>query len=649
MRILLVFLFIAIITATSLAQVPRQFTYQGTILENGTPLQGPVTIQVIIYDSIQGGHSLFSDQFSETIANGIFNLQIGSGLPLPPSLNFSRPCFVGVSINGGSELPRTPILSAPYSLHSTTADTALAFSGSVKGVVTNINALSGDIVLQGAGTTTVNLKEDTLVITSNAAGDTGIQGLQNLDGSLSISKPNGPIATIGIADSAITTKFLASDAVTNSRISDAAVTGGKIAQATVTTTNISTQGVSTGTVLTATGSSTPNWQLVNLASSVTGTLPVANGGTGQSAALVPGGILYGASATAAGSSQTGTTGQVLTSAGNAQPTWQTPSYVLSGTLVAFPDSNGRAGYSYTGSAEVKPTWTSASATGFTTRSAPAACVFGGKLYVIGGYNPNTGAVNSNQVFDPANGIWSSKSTSGFTARWGAAAVVFGEQIYVIGGAGTGQIVEAYNPSTDTWQTKGSLIVPAQNTSAVEVGSRIYCIGGYNPAQNPAQSNAVQSYDSSTNQWTNLQLGNVMPTARDLLTSDTLNSIVYSIGGRIGSGATTNAVEAFNPATQSWSTKTSSGLLPRWGQAHAMVNGIIYVFGGQNEGKSVQCYNPLSDSWSTLSSIGVPPSNQDVAVAVGSNIYLISSPRIPGTGIVKVFNPSGVTLYWYRKN
>src|SRR5665213_1199733 len=392
MRTIFVFLLSSLITTVLSAQIPRQLSYQGAVLENGAPFQGPATFQVSIYDSLQGGNTLFNDQLSTTVTNGIFNLQIGSGLPLPASLDFSRPYFIGVSINGSAELPRTPILSAPYALHSATADTALAFSGSVKGLVTNINGLSGSLVFQGAGTTTVNLKTDTLVISSNAKGDTGIQGVQNLDGSLAIADPNGPIATIGVADSGISTKFLASGAVTTSRISDGAVTGGKIAQATVTAENLSTQGASNGTVLTASGSSTPNWQLVNLASSVTGTLPVANGGTGQSAALVPGGVLYGASASAAGSSQAGTTGQVLTSGGSAQPTWQTPSYVLSGTLVAFPDSNGRAGYSYTGSAEVKPTWTSASATGFTPRSGPATCAFGGKIYVISGYNPSTGQV-----------------------------------------------------------------------------------------------------------------------------------------------------------------------------------------------------------------------------------------------------------------
>ena len=57
------------------------------------------------------------------------------------------------------------------------------------------------------------------------------------------------------------------------------------------------------------------------ASIITGTVAVANGGTGQSSALVAGGVVYGASTTAMAITAAGTTGQVLTSNGAGAPTW----------------------------------------------------------------------------------------------------------------------------------------------------------------------------------------------------------------------------------------------------------------------------------------------------------------------------------------
>lgn len=52
-----------------------------------------------------------------------------------------------------------------------------------------------------------------------------------------------------------------------------------------------------------------------------GTLPVANGGTGQAGALTPGGVAYGASATQMATSAAGTNGQVLLSGGTGAPSW----------------------------------------------------------------------------------------------------------------------------------------------------------------------------------------------------------------------------------------------------------------------------------------------------------------------------------------
>jgi hypothetical protein len=62
----------------------------------------------------------------------------------------------------------------------------------------------------------------------------------------------------------------------------------------------------------------------SLASNIVGTVAVANGGTGQSSALVAGSVVYGASTTAMGVTAAGTSGQVLTSQGAGTPTWTTP-------------------------------------------------------------------------------------------------------------------------------------------------------------------------------------------------------------------------------------------------------------------------------------------------------------------------------------
>ena len=76
----------------------------------------------------------------------------------------------------------------------------------------------------------------------------------------------------------------------------------------------------TGQVLLATTSSAPSWGQVSLTAGVTGTLPIANGGTNSTDTATAGGIGYG-TGTAHAYTAAGTAGQVLTSNGVSAPTW----------------------------------------------------------------------------------------------------------------------------------------------------------------------------------------------------------------------------------------------------------------------------------------------------------------------------------------
>jgi len=67
----------------------------------------------------------------------------------------------------------------------------------------------------------------------------------------------------------------------------------------------------------------PAYGKIGLTTHVSGTLPVANGGTNSTATPTAGGVAYG-TGTAYAVNTAGTSGQVLTSAGAGAPTWTTP-------------------------------------------------------------------------------------------------------------------------------------------------------------------------------------------------------------------------------------------------------------------------------------------------------------------------------------
>ena len=97
--------------------------------------------------------------------------------------------------------------------------------------------------------------------------------------------------------------------------------------------------IATGNSLISGGVSVaPSWGKIALTTHVSGTLPVANGGTGTATTPTQYGVVYASSTTAYASTAAGTSGQVLTSNGTSAPTWQ-PLAGVSGS-----GTNGYASY-----------------------------------------------------------------------------------------------------------------------------------------------------------------------------------------------------------------------------------------------------------------------------------------------------------------
>jgi len=135
-------------------------------------------------------------------------------------------------------------------------------------------------------------------------------------------------------------------------------------------------------------------------------------------------------------------------------------------------------------------------------------------------------------------------------------------------------------------------------------------------------NTNQIYNTATNKWTT---GAPMPTARFVPASAVVNNILYVIGGCNASCATGGGVlpvvEAYNPATNKWSTKAP---LPTATDSVTAVaaSGFIYVIGGYVPGpgrvSTVYRYNPALDTWSTEAPLLVAKSDVNVGL-LGSTI------------------------------
>jgi len=207
----------SLLLATTLsAQAPRTLSYQGQLNDfNGVAVNdGPHMIAVALYESDLDGASLWSETQTVQTVKGSFSLLLGGTNPIPDSIRFDKPLWLGVRVDGANELtPRTPLASAPYALNTTT-----------------LNGANGDLVLRGSGGTTVHTEGGVLTITSDTIGRI-VRSIESGDPGIVVTNPNGPVTTVGLADTGIGPEKLIDGVITTPKLANASVTVEKLSGA----------------------------------------------------------------------------------------------------------------------------------------------------------------------------------------------------------------------------------------------------------------------------------------------------------------------------------------------------------------------------------------------------------------------------------
>ncbi|MBK9246768.1 MAG: hypothetical protein IPM69_01310 [Ignavibacteria bacterium] len=143
------------------AQLPRTLSVQGVLTDNlSLPISDGIhKITINVYDKLEGGTPLFTEEFTTPVFKGLFNLSIGSLTPLPSTLTFDRPYFIGVSYDDKAEASRIILSSVPYAFMAATVPdgsiTAEKLSPSlrtsIKGEKTLVNSVTGLKAFIGGG------------------------------------------------------------------------------------------------------------------------------------------------------------------------------------------------------------------------------------------------------------------------------------------------------------------------------------------------------------------------------------------------------------------------------------------------------------------------------------------------------------------
>ncbi|HZA61097.1 MAG TPA: kelch repeat-containing protein [Actinomycetota bacterium] len=161
-----------------------------------------------------------------------------------------------------------------------------------------------------------------------------------------------------------------------------------------------------------------------------------------------------------------------------------------------------------------------------------------------------------------------------------------------------------------WTRVANLPTRRYVLGAAAVNGRLYALGGLDEEDYRA---TVEAYDPATNTWTP---GTPMPAPRAQFGIGVIDGVIYVVGGVTrGSGDSTvvATVEAYNPATRTWSTRAPMPA-PRADMAVAVVDGILYAIGGwvvppPGDGPcaytsvgTVEAYDPVTDTWTARASM-----------------------------------------------
>src|SRR5246127_4670521 len=292
----------------------------------------------------------------------------------------------------------------------------------------------------------------------------------------------------------------------------------------------------------------------------------------------------------------------------------------------------------------------------------------GKMYVVGGWDDGK-ARGVTYEYDPATDKWAKKKSMPRPAHHAALATANGK-IYVLGGfvvpkdtqipvGGAWEPINdawEYDPVADSWKSLAPLPSKRGSALAVEVGGKIYLIGGATTMEGSKDPyftffgpslvlTTNEVYDPATNKWESRK---PMSVARNHAFGGAVNGKIYVIGGRTGHGfilsaTNTDVVEEYSPISDTWSAPKERMPTPRSGGAWGTDGRRIYVAGGEVTTKelvgafrAVEAYEPATNSWISLPPMPMPRHGLAGAV-IGNEFHLVSG-MIQSAGALTFLDP-----------
>ncbi|AXT59324.1 galactose oxidase [Aquimarina sp. AD10] len=220
--------------------------------------------------------------------------------------------------------------------------------------------------------------------------------------------------------------------------------------------------------------------------------------------------------------------------------------------------------------------------------------YDGLIWIVGAFKsnnfPNEVPADHVYMYNPALNAWlKGPEIPKNRKRGGAGLVMHNDKFYLVAGNTKGHNggfvswFDQYDPLNNTWKQLNDAPRSRDHFSAVVINDKIYAASG-RKSGGPGGTFAplipqVDIYDLKTKRWSTLENGQNLPTPRAGASCVNFNNELFVIGGEgEQSGPAFKKVEAYNPSTNQWTTKTDLNF-GRHG-TQAIVSGPgIFIAGG----------------------------------------------------------------------
>ncbi len=237
---------------------------------------------------------------------------------------------------------------------------------------------------------------------------------------------------------------------------------------------------------------------------------------------------------------------------------------------------------------IDPAWAATSNMASPRQLHAAVRLADGRVLVTGGFGLGFAETKTAEIFNPSNNTWSPAASLQANTRDHSMVLLSSGKVLAVYDSSA----ELYAASTDTWTTAGAQSVSRRTGAVLDLGAKGVLVAG---------SNSFQIYTPGAGAGT-------WSTSVAVTTGSEIKAVLLTTGKVFIGGGTFGNI--YDPATNAFTTTSSSASQRQWPTVFALPNGKALVAGGFKSGapsshSTSEIYDPATNTWSAGPTMTAP--------------------------------------------